>query len=116
MSGSPTMRPSLRIVLVACGVIAALWLVPILLPEESGIKFGIPYRIFFSLFTLFAGFVFYLFNAPPMAPFRSVKRALGSVLLVFVVSVSVMVLLAFLSPQFAFEGIASTTATPQEKG
>lgn len=110
------MRPSLRIGLVAGGVIAALWLVPVLLPEESGVKFGIPYRIFFSLFTLFAGLVFYLFNAPPMTPFRSTRGALGTVLMVFVISIGFIVLLAALSPQFTFEGKASTAVSPQEKG
>ncbi len=110
------MRPSLRIVLVAGGVIAALWLVPVLLPEESGVKFGIPYRVFFSLFTVFAGLVFYLLNAPPMAPFRSSRGALGSVLLVLMVSISLIVLLALFAPQFTFEGSASAGTTPQEKG
>lgn len=110
------MRRNLKMILLTGGVIAALWLVPLFLPEESGFKFGLSYRVFFSVFALFVGFLFYLLDAPPMPPFKSGRKALGSVVLVFVTSILLVVLLSALSPQFAFDGTAATGITAQEKG
>lgn len=106
----------LRILLGVITVIAIIWLVPPFLSVESGLRFGVPYRVFFSFFTLFAGFLFYLLSAQALPPFKSAGRALGSAVLVFVASAGVIVLLANLAPQFTDEGGASTAATPQERG
>lgn len=106
----------MRILLGVITVMAIIWLVPPFLSEESGLRFGVPYRVFFSFFTLFAGFLFYLLNAQALPPFKSSGRALGSAVLVFVASAGVIALLANLAPQFTYEVGASTAATPQERG
>lgn len=106
----------MRILLGVITVIAIIWLIPPFLSVESGLRFGVPYRVFFSLFTLFAGFLFYLLSAPALPPFKSEGGALGSAVLVFVASTGMIVLLANLAPQFTYEGEASTAATPQERG
>ncbi|MBI4332720.1 MAG: cytochrome c [Chloroflexi bacterium] len=106
----------MRFLLVVGGVIAAAWLVPIFLTDASGLKFGFPYRVFFTLFTLFAGFLFYLLRGPAVSPIESAPKAVASVVAVFLGSVGLIVLLANLSPQFAFESKAALGQTSQEKG
>ena len=106
----------MRIIISVAAVIALVWLSPLFLSLESGLKFGLPYRVFFTLFVIFAGFFFYLLRSQPTSPFKSTRRALAAVFLVFVGSVGLMVLLSNLAPQFAFEGTASATATAAEKG
>lgn len=106
----------LRLLIIVVAVAAAPWLVPPLLSEESGLKFGWPYGMFFTLVTLFGGFLFYLLGAPTTPPLSSMGRALGGVVLVFLVSIGAIVLLANLTPQFAFEASSSAAATAQERG
>ncbi|MBI2850568.1 MAG: cytochrome c [Chloroflexi bacterium] len=106
----------MRIIISVVLVIALIWLSPLFLSDESGLRLGLPYRVFFTLFTLFTGFLFYLLRSPAMSPFKSTKTALGAVVLVFAASVGLMVLLAAISPQFAFESKATATVTPAERG
>ncbi|MBI4297857.1 MAG: c-type cytochrome [Chloroflexi bacterium] len=106
----------MRIILIVVAVIAAIWVAPVLISEDSGLKFGVSYRVLFTLFVLFAGFLFYLLRAPEWKPFKSTPRAVGSVGLVFVAVIGAIVLLANVSPQFASEGQASTGASSGERG
>jgi len=106
----------LRIFITVIAVIAAIWVVPVFLSDDTGLKFGVSYRVLFTLFVMFAGFLFYLLGAPESKPFKSTARAVGSAGLVFVASIGAIVLLANLSPQFAFEGQASTGASSEDRG
>ncbi len=106
----------MRILISVAIVIALIWLSPLFLSVESGLGLGLPYRVFFTLFVLFSGFVFYQLRSPTMPPFKSARRALGSVLLVFVATIGFIVLLANLAPQFAVESAASVAATSGERG
>lgn len=106
----------MRIIISVVVVIALIWLSSLFLSDGSGLRLGLPYRVFLTLFTLFTGFLFYLLHSPAMSPFKSTKTALGSVVLVFVTSVGLIVLLSVASPQFAFQGAALAPVTPVEKG
>lgn len=106
----------MRIIISVVVVIVLIWLPPLFLSDESGLRFGLPYRVFLTLFTLFTGFLFYLLHSPAMPPFKSTKTALGSVVLVFVTSVGLIVLLSVASPQFTFQAAALTPVTPVGKG
>ncbi len=106
----------MRILISTVVVIALIWLSTLFLSIESGLQLGPPYRVFFTLVVLFIGALFYLLRSPAMAPFKSVKRALGSALLVFIATVGLMVLLSNIAPQFAFEDTISATKTTGEMG
>ncbi|MDP2728912.1 MAG: cytochrome c [Dehalococcoidales bacterium] len=106
----------MRIIISVVIVITLIWLSPLFLSDEFGLRLGLPYRVFFTLFTLFAGFLFYLLRSPAMSPFKSTKTALGIVVLVFGASVGFIVLLSAVSPQFTFESKATATVTPAERG
>lgn len=107
----------MRLLAIVIALVAAIWLVPLFLSVESGLRFGWPYRVFFTLIVLFGGSLFHLLRTQAMSPLKSTARAFGSVALVFFVSIGLIVLLANLAPQFAFEGSsAAVAATPQERG
>ena len=106
----------MRIIISVLALIALIWLSPIFLSLQTGLRLGLPYRVFFTLFVLFAGAFFYLLRSPPMSPFKSTRRALATVFIVFAASVGFIVLLSNLAPQFAFESAASATANAGEKG
>lgn len=106
----------LRLVLIIAVMVLAVWLVPLFLSVESGLKFGWPYRIFFTLIIFFGVFLFYLLRSPALPPLKSTGKAFGSILLVFAVSIGAIVLLANLAPQFAFEGPAAAGTTALERG
>ncbi|MBI4286824.1 MAG: c-type cytochrome [Chloroflexi bacterium] len=106
----------MRILIAVVAIIALIWLLPLFLSVESGLKFGLPYRVFFSLIVIFVGFVFYLLRAPDMPSPKSAGRAVASVAIVFVASIGLIVLFANLAPQFAFESKGSAAGTPIESG
>ncbi len=106
----------MRFFITLFGVLAAIWVIPPLLPVESGLKFGVPYRVFFSFIAVFGGFWFYLLRMPSMAPLKSPRRAVASIALVFLLSIGAIVLFANLAPQFAFEGKAASGATARDRG
>lgn len=106
----------MRIIISVVVAIALIWLSPLFLSDESGLRLGLPYRVLFTLFVLFTGFLFYLLRSRAMSPFKSTKTALGSVVLVFVTSVGFMVLFSSVSPQYAFESTPTETVTPVERG
>lgn len=107
----------MRLLAIITALLLAIWLVPLLLSVESGLRFGWPYRVFFSFIVLFGGALFYLLRTQTMSPPKSTARAFGSVALVFFLSVGLIVLLANLAPQFAFEGSsAAVAATAQGRG
>ncbi|MBI2916639.1 MAG: cytochrome c [Chloroflexi bacterium] len=106
----------MRLVLAFGVVVAGIWLVPLFLTVESGLKFGPPYQALFTLLALFGGLVVYLLRAPAMAPPKSASRAMAGVALVFLVTIGGVVLLANVAPQFAFEGTGEAAATGPERG
>lgn len=106
----------MRLFITLFGVLAAIWVIPFLLTVESGLKFGVPYRVFFSLIAVFGGFWFYLLRMPSMSPVKSTRKAVASIVLVFVLSTGTIVLFANLAPQFAFDGKTASGATAGERG
>ena len=106
----------MRLFITLFAILAAIWVMPILLPVESGLKFGVPYRVFFTLIAIFGGLWFFLLRLPSTPPLKSTRRALGSVALVYILSIGAIVLFANLAPQFAFEGKGSAADTPVENG
>lgn len=106
----------MRLFITLIAVLVGIWGIPFLLPVESGLKFGLHYRVFFSLIAIFGGFWFYLLRMPSTPPLKSTPLALASVALVYLLSISAIVLFANLAPQFAFEGKSTSGATAEEKG
>ncbi len=106
----------MRLFITLVAVLVGIWVIPFLLPVESGMKFGLPYRVFFSLIAIFGGFWFYLLRMPSTPPLKSTPRALASVALVYLLSIGGIVLFANLAPQFAFEDKSALGATAEEKG
>lgn len=106
----------MRRLITLSAVLAAIWIIPALLPVESGLKFGPPYRVFFSSIVIFGGLWFYLLGMPPTPPVKSSSKALAGIVLVFLLSIGAIVLIANLAPQFAFEGKSASAATGEERG
>lgn len=106
----------MRLFFVLLLIVGAIWLIPALLSVESGLKFGWPYRVFFTLIALFGGFWFHLLRMPSMPPLKSARAALGSVVLVYLASIGMVVLFANLAPQFTFEGVRLSGTTAEERG
>ncbi|MBI4319740.1 MAG: cytochrome c [Chloroflexi bacterium] len=106
----------MRLVITSVAVIVAVWIVPLLLSDESGLKFGWPYSVFFTFFTLLCSFFFYLLRMPPTGPFKSTRKAIAAVVLVFLTSTGLATLIASVAPQFAFEGTRTAAASAEERG
>lgn len=73
-------------------LLAVVWLVLPLLPEQSGLRFGAGYQIFFSAITVSAGLFFWLVGMKPMAEPRGGAAVAVRVALVYVVTVGALVL------------------------
>ncbi len=91
-------------------LLAFVWLVLPLLPEESGLRFGGAYQIFFSAITVAAGLFFWLVGMEPMTEPSGSAAVAGRVTLVFVVTVGALVLAGNAYLQFS---TPSATAEPQ---
>lgn len=106
----------MRLLIFTIGLVAAVWLVPFLVSEESGLKFGWPYSLFFTLIIFFGGSFFYLLRVSAMPALKSARRAFVGVALVFIISTGGIALIANLAPQFVFEASGPAAATSQERG
>lgn len=85
---------------ILVGLLLLVWLVPPLLSEESGFRFGMGYRVFFTV-VLFLGAVFFWFlGKERISSPRSTAGVLGSLAAVFVLTVGVLVVAGVVYPQF----------------
>lgn len=107
-----------RAAAVATALLGAVWIVPALLPEDSGFAFGVAYRLFYSAFILAALAFFELLRAPASAEPAAPRRVLANVVLVYGVTVGGLVALGQLYPQFDVPRLrpGQTELAPEERG
>ncbi len=81
-------------------IIALIWLIPALLPEDSGWRLGLPFRIFFTVISLLGGIFFLLLeSAPPRRP-TSGWGVIGWISSVYILSVGLLVGIGMIFPNF----------------
>ena len=77
-----------------------IWALPLLLPEESGWRLGLPFQVFFTAIAILGGLFFLLLETPePRAP----KTTFGiwmRISAVFLATVGFLVLVGMAFPQF----------------
>lgn len=111
----------LRSLGVLTGVVVALliliWIWLPLLPEESGLSFGLWFRVFFTWILLAATAFFWMLGRESMPSPRSQAGAFGSVGVVYLGTVGLLVAVGAALPQFegALEAVA-VSGTAVERG
>lgn len=77
-----------------------VWVALPLVPEETGLKFGLGYQVFFTSM-LFLGALFFWFLGKENMPYpRSQAGALGSMAAVYLITVGMLVAVGVVYPQF----------------
>jgi cytochrome c553 len=99
-------------------IIALVWLIPALLPEESGWRLGFPFRIFFTTIALMGGLFFLLLEAPAPRQPTSGLGVFAWISAVYLVTVGFLVGIGMLFPQFDIptEQDMVVAASPAERG
>ncbi len=99
-------------------VLALIWVPPLFLDAESAWRFGPPFKIFFSAIAIAGSLFFLLLKAGPISETRSQTRTLGSIVLVFLVTLAGLIALAASFPQFEIPrpGGETEAGTPEERG
>ncbi len=97
-------------------VVATIWAGAAIIPEDSGWHFGIPFRIFYTVIAVLGGGVFVLFKLRPMKPITSTSGVVGSITMVYLVTVGLLVLVALAFPQFETETVDVETASAEQRG
>lgn len=124
MSAQPSSPPSrslmkrMRGPLLVIGVVIALvWILPVLLPEDSGWLLGPPFRIFYTAIALL-GLLFYLLLEAP-AP-RQPSSGLGAFAwagAVYLVTVGFLVALGIVFPNYDLPTeVVTVSQAPAERG
>lgn len=80
--------------------LAFIWILPVLLSEDSGWRLGLPFQVFYSAIAILGAMFFYLLESPaPSAP----KTTFGTFLrisAVYLATVGFLVLVGMVFPQF----------------
>ncbi len=99
-------------------ILALIWALPSLLPDESAWRFGTPFKVFFSAIVVPGSLFFLLLKAGPISGISSQVNVLGSILLVFLLAVGGLILVASSFPQFEIPqaGGGVEGGTPEERG
>lgn len=95
---------------VSVGLLLLIWVGFGSLPESSGVAFGLLYQVFFSVIVLLGAAVFWLLGRDQVPQPKSSLGILGSVALVYLITVGFMVAAGIAMPQF--EGAASESDVP----
>ena len=90
-----------RPLIAVAAMTAVAWLLPLLLPDDSGWRLGLPFRIFFTVIALLGGLFFLLLETPASPP----RRRTGLVVvtrigLVYMVTVGLLVGIGVVFPNF----------------
>ncbi len=91
-------------------LLLVIWVGFALLPEDSGVSFGLLYRVFFTAIVLVGAAFFWLLRQERVPQPRSSAGVLGSVVLVYLATVSLMVAAGIVLPQF--EGAPAESKEP----
>ncbi|MBI2912256.1 MAG: cytochrome c [Chloroflexi bacterium] len=98
-------------------ILAGIWLVVPLLPEESGWRFGGPYRLLYSSLVVAAAGLFLLLKAQPLRLQTGGLGVAASIVLVYLSTVALLVAIGAAVPQFQRPQTAQEEATSQvERG
>lgn len=99
-------------------VLAFIWILFSISPEESAWHFNTRFKVFYSIVTIIGSLFFMLLNAGPMPAIRSPIHILGSILLVYLLTVGALVGVGASFPQFEKPKPAGeiTGGTPAERG
>jgi mono/diheme cytochrome c family protein len=104
--------------LIVVAVITALvWLIPALLPADSGWRLGLPFRIFYTAIAVLGGLFFWLLEAPAPRQPTSGLGVFTSISTVYLATVGFLVGIGMIFPQFQIPTEQVVTAeTPAERG
>jgi mono/diheme cytochrome c family protein len=100
-------------------LLAIVWLVLPLMPDDSGLRFGEGYRVFFSVIIVAGGLFIGLLGLGPIPQPRSDLGILVSIVLVFVAPVALLVAAGNAYLQFetpSAEEEPGAVLTPEERG
>lgn len=95
---------------ITAALLALIWGGLSLVPEESGVAFGLIYQLFFSVILLIGAGFFWLLRQDRLPQPRSSLGVMGSVVLVYLVTVGILVGAGIIFPQF--EGASAAVETP----
>ncbi|TAK21844.1 MAG: c-type cytochrome [Chloroflexota bacterium] len=85
---------------IALALLGVIWVVLPLVPEETGLRFGMAFRVFFTAALVLGAGFFWLLGRERLPIPRSTAGVLGSIALVYVATVGFLVAVATVSPQF----------------
>ncbi|HAL49590.1 MAG: cytochrome c [SAR202 cluster bacterium] len=97
---------------VSVALLLVIWVGFTLLPESTGVSFGLFYQGFFSVMVVTGSAFFWLLDLDSVPHPRSAIGVLGSLLLVYLGTVGFMVLVGVAFPQF--EGAPAEADEPQD--
>lgn len=81
-------------------ILALVWLIPLLLSEDSGWRLGLPFRIFFTAIVFLGGLFFVLLESPAPRPPKTTLGVLGWITLIYLSTVGFLVGIGMIFPQF----------------
>lgn len=81
-------------------LLLVIWVALPLVPEETGLRFGFGFRAFFSAAVLLSIAFFWLLDHEHVPQPKGTAGVLGSIALVYVLTVGFLTAVTFLSPQF----------------
>jgi len=99
-------------------ILAFIWIVFSVLPADSGWRFGMRFKLLFSLFTVAGGFFFIFLKLGDMPEIRSKWKTFVSIAAIYLVTLSALVGLGFVLPRYEIPQAGEETAvnTPEERG
>lgn len=87
-------------IIVTVIIVALVWLIPALLPTDSGWRLGLPFRVFYTVIAFLGGLFFVLLEAPPARLPSSGLGVLVRVGAVYLATVGFLVGAGMVAPQF----------------
>ncbi len=85
---------------VFLALLLVIWIGLPLFPEDTGVRFGMGYRVFFTVMLFLSGLLFWLLGKETVPLPRSTAGVVGSVTAVFLVTVGLLVVAGLVYPQF----------------
>ncbi|MEE9247624.1 MAG: cytochrome c [Dehalococcoidia bacterium] len=85
---------------VQVALLLVIWVVPLLIPERSGIKFGLGYQALFTAMVVLGTLLFWLLGMQNLAQPTGMVRVVGSLGGVFLVTIALLVVAGVVYPQF----------------
>ncbi|MFQ5613103.1 MAG: c-type cytochrome [Anaerolineae bacterium] len=103
--------------IIVAAVIVLVWLIPTLLPPDSGWRLGLPFRVFYTAITVLGGLFFLLLEAPAPRQPGSGLAVFVRISLVYLATVGFLVGIGMIFPQFAIPAEQVAVAeTPADRG